>query len=231
MVIKMTKLILIRHGQSIWNKENRFTGWTDVELSEQGIEEAKQAGQLLKKHNINFDIAYTSILKRAEYTLDYILQTTKKEVPIHKSWMLNERHYGALQGMNKDIAKKEFGEEQVHLYRRSATVRPPALDKNDERYPGNDKKYKDLKETELPLTENLNDVQKRVIKYYQENIKKDLKNKKDVLIVAHGNTIRAFMKFFENISDREIMNIEITTGKPYIYELDNDLKIIQKYTL
>jgi len=231
MVIKMTKLILIRHGQSIWNKENRFTGWTDVELSEQGIEEAKQAGQLLKKHNINFDIAYTSILKRAEYTLDYILQTTKKEVPIHKSWMLNERHYGALQGMNKDIAKKEFGEEQVHLYRRSATVRPPALDKNDERYPGNDKKYKDLKETELPLTENLNDVQKRVIKYYQENIKKDLKNEKDVLIVAHGNTIRAFMKFFENISDREIMNIEITTGKPYIYELDNDLKIIQKYTL
>jgi len=230
-VIKMTKLILIRHGQSIWNKENRFTGWTDVELSEQGIEEAKQAGQLLKKHNINFDIAYTSILKRAEHTLDYILQTTKKEVPIHKSWMLNERHYGALQGMNKDIAKKEFGEEQVHLYRRSATVRPPALGKNDERYPGNDKKYKDLKETELPLTENLNDVQKRVIKYYQENIKKDLKNEKDVLIVAHGNTIRAFMKFFENISDREIMNIEITTGKPYIYELDNDLKIIQKYTL
>lgn len=225
------KLILIRHGQSVWNKENKFTGWSDVPLSSLGVDEAKRAGYLLLDNNINFDVAYTSVLERAISTLDYILEVMDRNVPVYKSWMLNERHYGALQGLNKDDTRKKYGEEQVHIWRRSATVRPPALDKNDPRYPGNDLKYKDLDLSFLPLSENLNDVIIRVIKYYELEIKPNLLDGKDVLIVVHGNTIRAFMKYFENISDSDIMNIEIETGKPYIYELDRNLKIIKKYSL
>ncbi len=224
-------LILIRHGESIWNYENKFTGWTDVDLTEKGIKEAKNAGKLLKENSINFDIAYTSVLKRAIKTLDLILKETKKDIPVYKNWMLNERHYGALQGLNKDETRKKYGEEQVHLWRRSAIVKPPALTKDDIRYPGKDEKYKNLTEEELPLTENLNDVIKRVIKYYDKEIKPKLKENKDILIVAHGNTIRAFIKYFENIKDEDIMNLEIATGKPYIYELDKNLKIIKKYNL
>ncbi|MBR1386543.1 MAG: 2,3-diphosphoglycerate-dependent phosphoglycerate mutase [Bacilli bacterium] len=228
----MIKLVLVRHGQSMWNLENRFTGWTDVELSEKGITEAKEAGIVLKEKGFTFDISYTSVLKRANDTLKYILQELgESDIEIKKSWRLNERHYGALQGLNKDEARRKFGEEQVRLWRRSSDVRPPALTKDDERYPGNDIKYKDLSESELPLTENLIDTVKRVIPYYESDIKKDLLLSKKVIVVAHGNSLRALMKYLDNISDEEIVNLEIETGNPICYELDDDLKPIRHYYL
>ena len=169
----MIKLILVRHGQSIWNLENRFTGWTDVELSEQGIKEAKEAGIALKEQGFTFDVAYTSFLKRANDTLKYILEELDEEnIPVKYSWRLNERHYGALQGLNKDDTRKKYGDEQVHIWRRSANVRPPELEITDERYPGNDPKYKDLDKSEIPTTENLTDTIKRVIDYWNTDIKK-----------------------------------------------------------
>ena len=226
----MIKLVLVRHGQSIWNLENKFTGWTDVELSKKGIEEAREAGKLLKNKGYSFDIAYTSFLKRANDTLKYILEELKEEnIPIYYSWKLNERHYGALQGLNKDETKKKYGEEQVHLWRRSATVRPPELDKNDPRYPGNDIKYKDLSDSELPKTENLLDTVKRVVEYFESNIKTELLNKKKVIIVAHGNSLRGLMKYLDNLTDEEVMSLEIETGKPICYELDDNLKPIRHY--
>ena len=226
----MIKLVLVRHGQSIWNLENRFTGWTDVELSEKGIEEAKEAGKLLKKNNYSFNVAYTSTLKRANDTLNYILKELDEEdIKINYSWKLNERHYGALQGLNKDETKEKYGEEQVHLWRRSASVRPPKLSKSDERYPGNDPKYKDLSEDELPQTENLQDTIKRVVEYWKSDIVKDLKKNKKIIIVAHGNSLRGLIKYLDNLSDDEIMGVEIATGKPICYELDDDLKPIKHY--
>ena len=178
----MIKLILVRHGQSVWNLENRFTGWTDVGLSEQGIKEAQEAGKKLKELGYTFDVAYTSYLKRANDTLDYILEElNEKNIPIKYSWRLNERHYGALQGLNKDDTRKKYGEEQVRLWRRSADVRPPALEVTDERYPGNDPKYKDLPKEDIPTTENLLDTVKRVIKYWDNDIKKDLLANKKVM--------------------------------------------------
>ena len=228
----MIKLVLVRHGESVWNKENKFTGWTDVELSEYGINEAKKAGKVLKENGFSFDIAYTSVLKRANDTLSLILKEMNEEnIPVFKSYKLNERHYGALQGLNKDEARKEFGEEQVHIWRRSADVRPPLLTKDDPRYPGLDPKYKDLSEDELPLGENLLDTAKRVVEYYNDNIKNNILEGKNVIIVAHGNSLRGLIKYLDNVSDADIMNIEIVTGDPIVYELDDDLKPIKHYYL
>lgn len=226
------KLVLVRHGQSVWNLENRFTGWTDVELSNNGIKEAKEAGKLLKENEFTFDVAYTSVLKRANETLNIILKELGEEnIPIHYSWKLNERHYGALQGLNKDDTRKKYGDEQVKIWRRSAFVRPPLLNEEDDRYPGMDDKYKDLKKIELPLGECLMDTLKRVIDYYETEIKKSLLSGQNVIIAAHGNSLRALIKYLEDISDDDIMNVEIPTGKPYVYELDDNLNIINKYYL
>jgi len=229
---KMIKLVLVRHGQSMWNLENRFTGWTDVELSEQGIKEAKEAGKVLKEKGFNFDVAYTSVLKRANDTLGYILEELdEKNIPIKKSWRLNERHYGALQGLNKDETKEKYGAEQVLLWRRSTDVRPPALSKDDERYPGNDPKYSDLKENELPTTENLIDTIERVMEYWNSDIKKDLEAGKRVIIAAHGNSLRGLIKYLDNMTDEEIIKLELQTGNPICYELDDNLKPIRHYYL
>ena len=226
------KLVLVRHGQSVWNLENRFTGWTDVELSNNGIKEAKEAGKLLKENEFTFDVAYTSALKRANETLNIILKELGEEnIPIHYSWKLNERHYGALQGLNKDDTRKKYGDEQVKIWRRSASVRQPLLNEEDDRYPGRDDKYKDLKKSELPLGECLMDTLKRVIDYYETEIKKSLLSGQNVIIAAHGNSLRALIKYLEDISNDDIMNVEIPTGKPYVYELDDNLNIINKYYL
>ena len=225
----MIKLVLVRHGQSIWNLENKFTGWTDVDLSELGIKEAIDAGKVLKEKGFTFDVAYTSVLKRAEDTLNYILKELNIDIPIYKSYKLNERHYGALQGLNKEEIKNEFGEEKLKEWRRSFNVRPPELDKNDLRYPGNDPKYKEI--DYLPTTENLEDTMKRVVDYYENEIKKELLNNKKVIIVAHGNSLRGLMKYLDNISDTDIVNLEIETGNPICYELDDELKPIKHYYL
>ena len=228
----MIKLVLVRHGQSMWNLENRFTGWTDVELSEQGIKEAKEAGKVLKEKGFNFDVAYTSVLKRANDTLKYILEELgEKNIPVKKSWRLNERHYGALQGLNKDETKEKYGAEQVLLWRRSTDVRPPELSKDDKRYPGNDPKYSDLKENELPTTENLIDTIKRVMEYWNSDIKKDLEAGKRVIIAAHGNSLRGLIKYLDNMTDEEIIKLELQTGNPICYELDDNLKPIRHYYL
>ena len=228
----MIKLVLVRHGQSMWNLENRFTGWTDVELSEQGIKEAKEAGKVLKEKGFNFDVAYTSVLKRANDTLKYILEELGEEnIPVKKSWRLNERHYGALQGLNKDETKEKYGAEQVLLWRRSTDVRPPELSKDDKRYPGNDPKYSDLKENELPTTENLIDTIKRVMEYWNSDIKKDLETGKRVIIAAHGNSLRGLIKYLDNMTDEEIIKLELQTGNPICYELDDNLKPLRHYYL
>ena len=228
----MIKLVLVRHGQSMWNLENRFTGWTDVELSEQGIKEAKEAGKVLKEKGFEFDVAYTSVLKRANDTLGYILEELdEKNIPVKKSWRLNERHYGALQGLNKDETKEKYGAEQVLLWRRSTDVRPPALSKDDERYPGNDSKYSELKEEELPTTENLIDTIERVMVYWNSNIVKDLKAGKKVIIAAHGNSLRGLIKYLDNMTDEEVIKLELQTGNPICYELDDNLRPIRHYYL
>ena len=225
----MIKLVLVRHGESIWNLENKFTGWTDVELSKNGIEEAKRAGELLKKNNFVFDIAYTSVLKRATDTLKIILNVMNIDLDIHYDWHLNERHYGALQGLNKEETKVKYGDNQVRLWRRSVDVRPPELDINDDRYPGNDVKYKTLSKDEIPLTENLNDTIDRVLKYWNSDILPSLEENKKVIIVAHGNSLRALMKYLDNLTDEDVMNLEIKTGSPICYELDDNLKPIRHY--
>ena len=228
----MIKLVLVRHGQSEWNLENRFTGWTDVELSEQGVREAKEAGKVLKEKGYHFDLAYTSVLKRAEHTLDLILKEMGEEnIEIKRSWRLNERHYGALQGLNKDETRKKYGDEQVLLWRRSSDVRPPELEVTDPRYPGNDPKYKDLTEDELPKTENLIDTIKRVIEYWNSDIKPDLEKGRNIIIAAHGNSLRGLMKYLDDISDEDIVKLEIQTGNPICYELDDNLKPITHYYL
>lgn len=225
------RLVLLRHGESVWNKENRFTGWTDIDLSENGVKEAENAGKLLKEKGFTFDVSFTSVLKRANRTLEIVLKEMNLNIPVNYSYRLNERHYGALQGLNKDEMRKKFGEEQVHIWRRSYDVRPPKLTKDDERYPGNDPKYKDLTQEELPLTECLKDTLERVLPYYNNEIKKHLENKENVLVVAHGNSLRSIIKYLENISDDDIMSVEIPTGVPYVYELDDNLNIKEKYFL
>lgn len=227
----MIKLVLVRHGESVWNLENKFTGWTDVGLTEKGVLEAIEAGKVLKNKGFTFDIAYTSVLKRANDTLDYILKEMNLHIPIYYSYKLNERHYGALQGLNKDETRKKYGEEQVKLWRRSADTRPPALIVDDPRYPGNDPKYKDLPQEDLPLTENLIDTIKRVIEYWNSDIKDNIINGQRVIIVAHGNSLRGLIKYLDNLSDEEIMNLELETGNPICYELDDNLKPIQHYYL
>lgn len=228
----MIKLVLVRHGQSEWNLENKFTGWTDVSLSPKGIEEAKEAGRVLKEKGFSFDLGFTSELKRAKDTLDYILKEMGEEnIEIRRSWKLNERHYGALQGLNKDETKKKYGEEQVLLWRRSTDVRPPVLDVTDPRYPGNDPKYKDLKEDELPRTENLLDTIKRVLEYWNSDIKPELEKGRKLIIAAHGNSLRGLIKYLDNISDEDIIKLELQTGNPICYELDDNLKPIRHYYL
>lgn len=228
----MIKLVLVRHGQSIWNLENKFTGWTDVGLSSNGVNEAIEAGKVLKEKGFTFDLAYTSVLKRAEDTLTYILKEMNEEdIEIRRSWKLNERHYGALQGLNKDETRKKYGDEQVLLWRRSATVRPPELDLTDPRYPGNDPKYSNLTKEELPRTENLVDTIKRVVEYFKEEIEPELKNNKKIIIVAHGNSLRGLIKYLDNISDEDIISLELETGNPICYELEDDLKPIKHYYL
>lgn len=228
----MIKLVLVRHGQSMWNLENRFTGWTDVELSEQGIKEAKEAGIVLKEKGFVFDVAYTSVLKRANDTLDYILRELgQTDIPVKKSWRLNERHYGALQGLNKDETREKYGAEQVLLWRRSTDVKPPELSEDDERYPGNDPKYKDLSKDELPKTENLIDTINRVMVLWNSDIKKDLEDGKRIIIAAHGNSLRGLIKYLDNMTDEEIIKLELQTGNPICYELDDNLRPIRHYYL
>lgn len=213
-------LVLIRHGESIWNKENRFTGWTDVDLSEKGVEEAIEAGKILKEKGYIFDIAFTSVLLRAKKTLQLILKEMNLNIPVYETWRLNERHYGALQGLNKQEMAKKYGETQVKIWRRSYDIRPPALTKEDDRYPGKDPKYKDLKEEELPLTESLEDTLIRVFPFWNEYINLELKKGKNVLVVAHGNSLRAIVKIIDNLSDSEIVELNIPTGIPLIYNYD-----------
>jgi len=228
----MYKLVLLRHGESIWNKENRFTGWTDVDLSEKGREEAKQAGELLKKEGYHFDVAYTSVLKRAIRTLWSVLdEMDLMWIPVHRDWRLNERHYGALQGLNKAETAQQHGEEQVKIWRRSYDIPPPVLEKSDERYPGNDPRYKQLSEQELPLTESLKETVARVMPAWNETIAPAIKSGKKVLIAAHGNSLRALVKYLDDISESEILGLNIPTGMPLVYELDAALKPIKRYYL
>ena len=227
---KMHKVVLLRHGESTWNKENRFTGWTDVDLSEKGVEEAREAGQVLKKDGYVFDMAFTSVLKRAIRTLWITLdEMDLMWIPVYRSWRLNERHYGALQGLNKAETAKEHGEEQVLIWRRSYDIRPPALEKKDERYPGRDPRYKELTQQELPLTECLKDTVERFLPHWKETIAPRVKSGKRVIIAAHGNSLRALVKYLDKIPDKEIVRLNIPTGVPLIYELDDNLTPIRHY--
>ncbi len=228
----MPILTLVRHGESLWNKENRFTGWTDIDLSKTGEEEAKSAGQKLLREGVTYDIAYTSYLTRAIRTLHIILEETNRLwIPEEKSWRLNERHYGALQGLNKAEILEKVGEEQFKKWRRSFDIPPPALEMSDERFPGNDPRYKGVDPKYLPKTESLKDTYDRVIPYLESNIKKSIQEGKNVIVSAHGNSLRAVVKYLENISDSDIPNLEIPTGIPYIYTVDNNCTVISKKIL
>lgn len=228
----MYKLVLLRHGESTWNKENRFTGWTDVDLSEKGKEEAKKAGQLLKKEGYTFDIAYTSVLKRAIRTLWIVLdEMDLMWIPVVRNWRLNERHYGDLQGLNKAETAKKFGDEQVKIWRRSYGIQPPSLTKDDERFPGKDPRYSDLGESELPLTECLKDTVARFIPYWEQTIAPTVMSGKKVIIAAHGNSLRALVKYLDKISEEKIVGLNIPTGIPLVYELDKSLMPIKSYYL
>lgn len=228
----MFKLVLVRHGESLWNKENRFTGWSDVDLTETGIEEAKKAGELLIKEGFNFDLAYTSVLKRAIKTLYFILdEMDLLWIPVIKTWRLNERHYGALQGLNKAETAAKFGEEQVLIWRRSFDIAPPSLTKTDPRYPANDYKYQNLDPRSLPLTETLKGTCERLLPYWVEEIAPNIKKGIKVLIVAHGNSLRALVKYLEDLSPEEILKHNIPTGIPLVYELNDQLEVLNKYYL
>lgn len=226
------KLVLVRHGQSTWNQENRFTGWTDVDLSELGRIEAKRAGELLKEAGFTFDVTFTSVLKRAIKTLWIVLEELDLMwIPILNSWRLNERHYGALQGLNKAETAAKYGDKQVHIWRRSYDIPPPPLDTSDVRYPGHLAVYKDLSASELPLTECLKDTVERFMPYWEDAIAPEIRNGKHVLVVAHGNTIRALVKYLDQVPDEDIVEVNIPTGVPLIYELDGDLKPVKHYYL
>jgi 2,3-bisphosphoglycerate-dependent phosphoglycerate mutase len=226
------KLVLLRHGESIWNKEGRFTGWTDVDLSEKGIREAREAGRILREQGYYFDIAFTSVLKRAIRTLWIVLdEIDLMWIPVHNSWRLNERHYGALQGLYKAKMMEEVGEEQVQIWRRSYDVAPPALDKTDIRYSGNDPKYKELNGKDIPLTESLKDTITRFLPYWHDTISPSIKSGKHVIIAAHGNSLRALIKYLDHIDKQEIVKLNIPTGVPLVYEFDKDLKPLNKYYL
>ena len=226
----MLKLVLLRHGESTWNRENRFTGWTDVDLSEQGIEEARQAGRVLKEQGYDFDLAFTSLLKRAVRTL-WIVQDEMDLMwlPVKKSWRLNERHYGALQGLNKSETAKKYGEGQVLIWRRSYDIPPPALEIGDDRYPGNDPRYSLLAPAQIPLSESLQDTYRRCLPYWHKSIAPALRAGKRIIVAAHGNSIRALVKYLDAVSEKDIVNLNIPTGIPLVYELDANLKRSKSY--
>jgi 2,3-bisphosphoglycerate-dependent phosphoglycerate mutase len=228
----MYKLVLIRHGESQWNKENRFTGWTDVDLSEKGVQEAKTAAEVLKAEGYTFDIAFASVLTRALKTLYSVLEGLNLLwIPVVKNWRLNERHYGALQGLNKAETAEKHGDEQVLIWRRSYDVPPPVLEESDERYPGHDPRYADMDKKDLPLTECLKDTVERFLPLWHDEIAPTIKSGKKVIIAAHGNSLRALVKYLDNISDEDILKLNIPTGVPLVYELDADLKPIKHYYL
>ena len=228
----MRQLVLLRHGESAWNKENRFTGWTDVDLTEQGVAEAKSAARVLKAKGFVFDVAHTSVLKRAIRTLWIVLDAMDLMwIPVHRSWRLNERHYGALQGLNKAETAAKFGDEQVLVWRRSYDVPPPALQPSDPRHPGSDPRYAQLSPSELPLTECLKDTVARFLPYWHEVIAPSVKAGQKVIIAAHGNSLRALVKYLDNVGDAEIVGLNIPTGIPLVYELADDLKPLRHYYL
>ena len=227
-----TKLVLVRHGQSVWNKENRFTGWKDVDLTDQGREEARTAGELLKEAGFEFDVAYTSVLKRAIRTLWTILDNMDQMwIPVIRDYRLNERHYGALQGLNKAETAAKYGDEQVHIWRRSYNTPPPKMERDDERYAGNFRVYQGLSDSEIPLSESLKDTVDRCVPYFESEIKPQIEAGKQVLICAHVNSLRALVKYLGAISDEEIVKLNIPTGVPMVYELDDNLKPIKNYYL
>ncbi|EKZ4410728.1 2,3-diphosphoglycerate-dependent phosphoglycerate mutase [Listeria monocytogenes] len=226
------KLVLIRHGQSEWNKLNLFTGWHDVDLSQEGVVEAMTAGKRIKEAGLEFDVAFTSVLTRAIKTLNYVLEESDQMwVPVHKSWRLNERHYGALQGLNKQETAEKYGAGQVQKWRRSYDTLPPLLEENDERQAKNDRRYQLLDTHAIPAGENLKVTLERVIPYWMDTIAPEIKEGRRVVIAAHGNSLRALVKFLEGIGDDEIMDLEIPTGVPLVYELNDDLKPVNKYYL
>lgn len=228
----MKRILLLRHGESIWNQENRFTGWYDVDLSEKGMDEAREAGRLMKQQGFVFDLAYTSVLKRAIRTLWLALdQMDLLWIPVIKSWRLNERHYGALQGLDKAETAAKFGDAQVLIWRRSYDIPPPALEKGDSRYPGQDPRYASLSDRELPLTECLKDTVERFLPYWRDSIAPQVKIGKQVIITAHGNSLRALVKYLDNVTDQDIVGLNIPTGVPLIYELSDELKPIRHYYL
>ncbi len=228
----MYKIVLIRHGESVWNKENRFTGWKDVDLSEKGLEEAKAAGKLMKDQGFEFDIAFTSVLKRAIRTLNVVLdEMDSMWIPVTKNWRLNERHYGNLQGLNKAEMAEKFGDEQVLVWRRSYDIPPPPMTADDERSPRKDRRYDDLADAEIPLTECLKDTVERFVPYWESEIAPKVTEGKRVIVAAHGNSLRALVKHLDGIADDEIVKLNIPTGVPLVYELDADLKPIKSYYL
>jgi len=228
----MYKVVLLRHGESVWNQENRFTGWTDVDLSEKGLAEAHTAGELLKREGFTFDVAFTSVLKRAIRTLWITLdEMDLMWIPVYRHWRLNERHYGALQGLNKAETAGKYGDDQVLIWRRSYDTPPPALEKNDDRWPGHQVRYAELSETETPLTECLKDTVDRFLPYWHETIAPTIKSGKKVIIAAHGNSLRALVKYLDHVSEEAIVKLNIPTGMPLVYELDEDLNPIKSYYL
>jgi 2,3-bisphosphoglycerate-dependent phosphoglycerate mutase len=228
----MSRLVLLRHGESVWNRENRFTGWTDVDLSVMGVAEAREAGRTLRQYGYVFDVAYTSVLKRAIETLDIVLEEMDLLwIPVAKSWRLNERHYGALQGLNKAETAKRFGEAQVKIWRRSYDVLPPALEESDPRHPGHDPRYAGLTKAELPSTECLKDTVARFLPYWHGTIAPAIRSARRVLIAAHGNSLRALVKHLDGISDDAIVELNIPTGIPLVYELDADLRPVRSHYL
>lgn len=228
----MMKLVLVRHGESEWNKLNLFTGWTDVDLSEKGHEEAKQAGKTLKEEGYDFDVCYTSYLKRAIHTLNHILDEMDRNwLPVNKTWKLNERHYGALQGLNKSETAEKYGEEQVKIWRRSFDIKPPELTDDDERSAKKQDMYRDVDPSLLPPNESLETTIERVVPFFEEVIKKDMAAGKRVIIAAHGNSLRALVKYFDDISKDDIIGVNIPTGVPLVYEFDDNFKVIKHYYL
>ena len=228
----MKRLVVLRHGESTWNRENRFTGWTDVPLSERGVREATEAGRLLREGGFAFDVAFTSLLRRAIKTLWIVLEEIDRMyIPVHNSWRLNERHYGALQGLDKAETAAKYGMDQVHVWRRSYDIPPPPLTRDDERWPGRDPRYRDLRPEEAPLTESLKDTVARFLPYWHETIAPAVRSDARVIIAAHGNSLRALVKYLDGVSDQEIVELNIPTGVPLVYELAEDLKPIRHYYL
>jgi 2,3-bisphosphoglycerate-dependent phosphoglycerate mutase len=231
-LVFMYKVVLLRHGESVWNKENRFTGWTDVDLSDQGRHEAKTAGEVLRKEGLTFDLAFTSVLRRAIRTLWIVLdELDRMWIPVEHSWRLNERHYGALQGLNKAETAAKFGDDQVKIWRRSYDIPPPELEVTDERFPGSDPRYADLTEAELPRTECLKDTVARMLPYWHEKIAPAIVAGRSVIVAAHGNSLRALVKYLDEVPESEIVELNIPTGIPLVYELDANLRPIRNYYL